>query len=85
MRCGNEMYGRLLDVGVSIIDVSDITKPHTLSRHEYDPACPEPTTPSSKCRSRSMAAASRCRRKKSVAIAVRMPANRTRRLRAPGT
>jgi len=29
--------------GISIIDVSDIEKPRTLSRYEYDPPCPEPT------------------------------------------
>lgn len=43
MRCGNEMYAGCWMSGVAIIDVSDITKPRTLSRHEYDPPCPEPT------------------------------------------
>ncbi len=43
MRCGNEMYAGCWMSGVSIIDVSDITKPRTLSRYEYDPSCPEPT------------------------------------------
>ncbi|MEA2988948.1 MAG: hypothetical protein QOG83_1659 [Alphaproteobacteria bacterium] len=43
MRCGNEMYAGCWMSGLSIIDVSDINKPRTLSRYEYDPACPEPT------------------------------------------
>jgi hypothetical protein len=43
MRCGNEMYAGCWASGVSIIDVSNISKPRTLSRYEYDPACPEPT------------------------------------------
>jgi len=43
MRCGNEIYAGCWMSGVSIIDVSDITKPRTLSRYEYDPPCPEPT------------------------------------------
>jgi hypothetical protein len=43
MRCGNEMYAGCWMSGVAIIDVSDITKPRTLSRYEYDPPCPEPT------------------------------------------
>ncbi len=43
MRCGTEMYAGCWMSGVSIIDVSDIEKPRTLSRHEYDPPCPEPT------------------------------------------
>src|SRR5262245_41163993 len=43
MRCGSEIYAGCWMSGVSIIDVSDITKPRTLSRYEYDPPCPEPT------------------------------------------
>src|SRR5262245_4815418 len=43
MRSGSQMYAGCWMSGVSIIDVSDITKPRTLSRYEYDPPCPEPT------------------------------------------
>ena len=43
MRSGNEMYAGCWMSGVSIIDVSDISAPRTLSRYEYDPPCPEPT------------------------------------------
>ena len=43
MRCGTEMYAGCWMSGISIIDVSDIKKPRTLSRYEYDPPCPEPT------------------------------------------
>jgi hypothetical protein len=43
MRSGSEMYAGCWMSGVSIIDVSDITMPRTLSRYEYDPPCPEPT------------------------------------------
>ena len=43
MRCGAEMYAGCWMSGISIIDVSDIKKPRTLSRYEYDPPCPEPT------------------------------------------
>lgn len=43
MRAGSEMYAGCWMSGVSIIDVSDVNKPRTLSRYEYDPACPEPT------------------------------------------
>jgi hypothetical protein len=43
MRCGKEMYAGCWFSGVSIIDVSDITRPRTLSHHEYDPPHPEPT------------------------------------------
>jgi hypothetical protein len=43
MRCGPEMYAGCWMSGISIIDVSDIEKPRTLSRYEYDPPCPEPT------------------------------------------
>lgn len=43
MRCGTEMYAGCWMSGVSIVDVSDITKPRTLSHYEYDPPCPEPT------------------------------------------
>jgi hypothetical protein len=43
MRCGNEMYAGCWFSGISILDVSDIARPRTLSRHEYDPPCAEPT------------------------------------------
>jgi hypothetical protein len=43
MRCGTEMYAGCWMSGISIIDVSDVSQPRTLSRHEYDPPCPEPT------------------------------------------
>jgi hypothetical protein len=43
MRCGAEMYAGCWMSGISIIDVSDINRPRTLSRYEYDPPCPEPT------------------------------------------
>ncbi|MSP40962.1 MAG: RNA polymerase subunit sigma-70 [Deltaproteobacteria bacterium] len=43
LRSGNEMYAGCWMSGVAIIDVSDIQQPRTLSRYEYDPACPEPT------------------------------------------
>jgi hypothetical protein len=43
MRSGNQMYAGCWMSGISIIDVSDIRKPRTLSRYEYDPPCPEPT------------------------------------------
>ncbi|MBI2367437.1 MAG: RNA polymerase subunit sigma-70, partial [Deltaproteobacteria bacterium] len=43
MRCGTEMYAGCWMSGISIIDVSNINKPRTLSRYEYDPPCPEPT------------------------------------------
>lgn len=43
MRSGNELYAGCWMSGVSIIDVSDITKPRTLSHFEYDPPHPEPT------------------------------------------
>ncbi len=43
MRCGNEMYAGCWMSGIAIIDVSDLDTPRTLSRHEYDPPCPEPT------------------------------------------
>jgi hypothetical protein len=43
MRCGSEMYAGCWFSGISIIDVSDITRPRTLARHEYDPPHPEPT------------------------------------------
>jgi hypothetical protein len=42
MRCGNEMYAGCWFSGISIIDVSDITRPRTLGRHEYDPPHAEP-------------------------------------------
>jgi hypothetical protein len=43
MRLGNQMFAGCWMSGVSIIDVSDITRPKTLSRHEYSPPHPEPT------------------------------------------
>jgi hypothetical protein len=43
LRSGTEMYAGCWMSGVSIIDVSDINTPRTLSRYEYDPPCPEPT------------------------------------------
>ncbi len=43
MRCGDEMYAGCWMSGTSIIDVSDIIAPRTLSHVEYDPPCPEPT------------------------------------------
>jgi len=43
MRCGNELYAGCWFSGVSIIDVSDIMRPRTLSHHEYEPPCAEPT------------------------------------------
>jgi hypothetical protein len=43
MRCGTEMYAGCWMSGISIVDVSDISSPRTLSRYEYDPPCPEPT------------------------------------------
>jgi hypothetical protein len=43
MRCGNELYAGCWFSGISIIDVSDIARPRTLGRHEYDPPHPEPT------------------------------------------
>jgi hypothetical protein len=43
MRCATEMYAGCWMSGISIIDVSDINAPRTLSRYEYDPPCPEPT------------------------------------------
>ena len=43
MRCGTEMYAGCWMSGISIIDVSDINAPRTVSRYEYDPPCPEPT------------------------------------------
>jgi hypothetical protein len=43
MRNGNLMFAGCWMSGVSIIDVSDITKPKTLSRYQYNPPHPEPT------------------------------------------
>ena len=43
MRSGNQMFAGCWMSGVAIIDVSDITKPKTLSRYEYNPPHPEPT------------------------------------------
>ncbi len=43
MRCRDQIYAGCWFSGISIIDVSDISKPHTLGRHEYDPPHAEPT------------------------------------------
>ena len=43
MRAGNEMYAGCWMSGVAIVDISDISKPRTLSHYEYDPPHPEPT------------------------------------------
>lgn len=43
MRCGDQLYAGCWFSGISIIDVSDISKPRTLGRHQYDPPHPEPT------------------------------------------
>jgi hypothetical protein len=43
MRCGNQMFASCWDSGVGIIDVSDITKPKTLARYEYNPPHTEQT------------------------------------------
>jgi hypothetical protein len=43
MRNGNLMFAGCWMSGTSIIDVSDIGKPKTLSRHQYNPPHPEPT------------------------------------------
>lgn len=43
MRCGNEMYAGCWFSGISIIDVSNISRPQTFSHYEYDPPHPEPT------------------------------------------
>lgn len=43
MRNGDKMFAGCWMSGVSIIDVSDISKPKTLSRYEYKPPHPEPT------------------------------------------
>ena len=43
MRSGNEMYAGCWMSGVAIVDISDISKPRTLSHYEYDPPHPEPT------------------------------------------
>ena len=40
MRSGNRMFAGCWMSGVAIIDVSDITKPKTLSRYEYNPPHP---------------------------------------------
>lgn len=42
MRCGDEMYAGCWMSGVAIVDISDITKPRTLSHVEQDPPAPEP-------------------------------------------
>ena len=41
MRCGNELFAGCWASGIAIIDVSDITRPRTISHHEYERA--EPT------------------------------------------
>ena len=43
MRAGNEMYAGCWMSGVAIVDISDISKPRTLSHYEYSPPHPEPT------------------------------------------
>ena len=43
MRCGNQMFASCWDSGIGIVDVSDITKPKTLARYEYDPPHTEQT------------------------------------------
>jgi len=43
MRCGDQLYAGCRFSGISIIDVSNITQPRTLGRHEYDPPHSEPT------------------------------------------
>jgi hypothetical protein len=43
MRCGSQMYAACWMSGLSIVDVSRIDAPRTLSRYEYDPPSPEPT------------------------------------------
>jgi hypothetical protein len=43
MRNGDKMFAGCWMSGLSIIDVSDISKPKTLSRYQYTPAHPEPT------------------------------------------
>jgi hypothetical protein len=43
MRTGDKMFAGCWMSGVSIVDVSDITKPKTLSRYEYDPPHTEPS------------------------------------------
>jgi hypothetical protein len=43
MRCGDQMYAGCWFSGISIIDVSVIARPKTLSRYEYDPPHAEPT------------------------------------------
>ena len=43
LRCGDEMYAGFWGSGVAIVDVSDITKPRTLSHYQHDPPEPEPT------------------------------------------
>jgi hypothetical protein len=43
MRCGDQLYAGCWFSGVSIIDVSDISRPRTLARYEYDPPHAEPT------------------------------------------
>jgi len=43
MRSGNQLYAGCWFSGLSIIDVSDITQPRTLSHYEYDPPHAEPT------------------------------------------
>lgn len=43
MRVGDQMFAGCWMSGVALIDVSDIARPRTLSRYEYDPPHPEPT------------------------------------------
>jgi hypothetical protein len=43
MRCGYELYAGCWFSGAAIIDVSEIARPRSLARHEYDPLHAEPT------------------------------------------
>jgi hypothetical protein len=43
MRCSDQLYAGCWFSGVSIIDISDIARPRTLSHHQYDPPCAEPS------------------------------------------
>ncbi len=42
-RHGDELYAAVWEAGVRIIDVSDITRPRTISAYNYHPPFPEPT------------------------------------------
>ena len=85
MRIGNQMFAGCWMSGVAIIDVSDITKPKTVSRYEYKPAAPGAVAYlPRRCAIRSAASASRSRPRRSATRAVPTPASRTRRS-GPGT